>query len=517
MNTSRQLTRSRHFWVVAVMLLICGFFHYFIPQTPLLIESEFPMTRQAVVRIIFLLPVAAAAFGFGLRGGMITLALATLIMLPRAILISDQPIDALFETVGVAIVGGLLVWMIDVQEREKRLRQRVVRELEAVNAIVLTLTQSRDLDAMLSEVLGKVLEVIGIPEPKGAILLLDPWGQTLNVRAHRGLCSEFIDRAQDVPLEECLCGLTAESGEVLVVQDALNHPRHVRCIEKEPHAHACVPLTSKDRLLGIMDFYLPNGHQVDTVDRKMFAAIGRQIGVAVENARLCENLRFYAWQITKAQEDERKRIARELHDDTAQQLVALSRQLDTLAASEENLSEAGTERLERLQRRIENALLGVRRFSRDLRPSVLDDLGLLPALEGLLPDLEESGISTELSISGDRHRLPLDVELALYRIVQEALNNVSRHAQASNVMIDVEFIDSRVKVVVRDDGQGLELLGSPGDFAYAGKFGLLGIEERTLLLHGHLKVQSGIGKGTTISVDVPTEGRLIHELQAGGY
>ena len=84
-------------------------------------------------------------------------------------------------------------------------------------------------------------------------------------------------------------------------------------------------------------------------------------------------------------------------------------------------------------------------------------------------------------------------------------------------MIDVEFIDSRVKVVVRDDGQGFELLGSPGDFAYAGKFGLLGIEERTLLLHGHLKVQSGIGKGTTISVDVPTEGRLIHELQAGGY
>jgi signal transduction histidine kinase len=238
----------------------------------------------------------------------------------------------------------------------------------------------------------------------------------------------------------------------------------------------------------------------------MYAAIGRQIGVAVENARLCENLRFYAWQITKAQEDERKRIARELHDDTAQQLVALLRQLDTLAASEENLSEAGTERLERIQQRIDDALLGVRRFSRDLRPSVLDDLGLLSALEGLLPDLEESGISTNLSISGDKHRLPLDVEMALFRIVQEALNNVNKHAHASNVTIGVEFIDSRVKVVVRDDGQGFELLGSPGDFAYSGKFGLLGIEERTLLLRGNLQVQSGKGKGTTISVDVPTEG-----------
>jgi len=496
------------------MLIICGFFHYFVPQMHLLRDSAFPLTRQAVVRIIFLLPVAAAAFGFGLRGGVITLALATLLMLPRVIFISQFPIDALFETVGVVIVGGLLVWMIDVQEREKRLRQRVVEELETVNAIALTLTQSRDLDAMLSEALGTVLEVIGIPEPKGAILLLDPWGQTLNVRAHRGLWSKFLERGQDVPLEECLCGLTAESGEVLVVHDALNHPRHVRCVEQEPHAHACVPLTSKDRLLGIMDFCLPDGHEIDAVDRKMFAAIGRQIGVAIENARLCENLRFYAWKISEAQEDERKRIARELHDDTAQRLIALSRHLDALATSEENLSVAGKQRLEHLQQRIEDALQGVRRFSRDLRPSVLDDLGLVPALQGLLSDLEESGVAAELCITGDRHRLPLDVELALYRIVQETLNNVRRHAQASNVRINVEFVDSRIRVSVRDDGQGFELSGSPGDFAYAGKFGLLGIQERVQLLHGHFQVQAGRGKGTTVSVEVPTEGYLLKEPHA---
>jgi signal transduction histidine kinase len=406
--------------------------------------------------------------------------------------------------------------MIDVQDREKRLRQRVVEELETVNAIALTLTQPHDLDAMLNHTLDKVSEVIGIAEPAGAILLLDPWGQTLSVRAHRGLCSDFVDRAQDVPLEECLCGLTAESGEVLIVYDAQNHPRHMRCVEQEPHSHACVPLTSKDRLLGIMDLYLPDGYKVDTVDRKMFAAIGRQIGVAVENARLCENLRFYAWKISDAQEDERKRIARELHDDTAQRMIALSRQLDALATSEKNLSAAGRQRLEHLQQRIEDALQGVRRFSRDLRPSVLDDLGLVPALQGLFSDLEESGVAVELCISGDRHRLPLDVELALYRIVQEALNNVRRHAQASSVRIDVEFIDSRIKVSVRDDGRGFELSGSPGDFAYAGKFGLLGIQERVQLLHGHFQVQAGKGKGTTVSVDVPTKGRLPQEPQPSG-
>ena len=505
MKKDEQISQSQYFWVVVVMLIICGFFHYFVTQTHLMQQSAFPMTRQAVVRIIFLLPVAAAAFGFGLARGLFTLAVAALIMMPRVLFISKQPLDALFETLAVVIVGCLLVWMIDVQDREKRLRQRVVEELETVNAIALTLTQPHDLDAMLDQTLDKISEVIGIAEPAGAILLLDPWGQTLHVRAYRGKYAEFVDSADEVPLTECLCGLTAESGQVLVVQDALNHPRHVRCVEPEPHTHVCVPLKSKDRLLGIMEFYLPSDHMVDAIDRKMLGAIGRQVGVAVENARLCENLRFYAWQTSKAQEEERKRIARELHDDTAQQLVALSRHLDTLADSEENLSEAGTERLEQLQQRIEDALQGVRRFSRDLRPSVLDDLGLLPALEGLLADLEGIDIATDLNISGDKHRLASDVELALFRIVQEALNNVRRHANASNVAIDVGFRDGWVRLDVRDDGQGFELLGSPGDFAYGGKFGLLGIEERVQLLRGRFQVQSGKGQGTTIRVDLPTE------------
>jgi signal transduction histidine kinase len=150
-----------------------------------------------------------------------------------------------------------------------------------------------------------------------------------------------------------------------------------------------------------------------------------------------------------------------------------------------------------------------------LRPSVLDDLGLVPAVKGLFADLEESGVPVELYISGDRHRLPPEVELALYRIVQEALNNVRKHAQASHVRIDVKFTDGRIQVAVSDDGKGFELMGSPGDFAYAGKFGLLGIQERVQLLHGHFQVQAGKGQGTTISVDVPTtEGHMIQEPPA---
>lgn len=503
MNKLGNILRQRHFWIVVVMLTVCGFFHYFSPRLQPGSLVLFPLSRQAIVRIIFLLPGAAAAFAFGRTGGLITLAVAVVIMLPRALFISERPTDALFEIVGVAVVGYIVVWMIETQEKEKRLRQKAVDELQRVNSIALTLSEPYDFDSMLEKALSKVLEIVGTHEPRGAIFLIDPWGQMLILRAYQGFEPGFAERAKEVPLGECLCGGVAESGQLTIVHDALNHPRHTRCPVLDPHMHVCIPLTSKDRLLGVMDVHLSGVGPLDAIDREMLGAIGRQIGVAVENARLCEKLRFYVMQVTGAQEDERRRIARELHDDTAQSLIDLSRRLDDLATSDDGLSEPAAERLEQLQQRIEDVLQGVRRFSRDLRPSVLDDLGLLPALEGQLADLEGQDIEWDLEISGERRRLPGEVELGLFRIVQETLNNTKRHAMASKVVIAVVFGESTVQVKIQDNGRGFELLGRTSDLAALGKFGLVGIEERTQLMGGIFAVQSTLGQGTLVSVDVP--------------
>jgi signal transduction histidine kinase len=485
------------------MLGICAFYHYYLPQLSLRPLEAYPLTRQAIVRIIFLLPVAAAAFAFGRVGGLVTLAAATLIMLPRVFLISDQPMDALFETVGVAVVGSVVVWIIDTQEKERKLRQKAVEELEMVNAIALTLTRPYDLDAMLDEVLNELLEAVGSAEPKGTIFLLDPWGQTLHLRAYKGLSSKFIEQANEIPLGECLCGMTAESGDLLVVRDSLHHPHHTRCPVLEPHVHVCVPLKSMDRLLGVIDFYLDAAHPIDAIDQQMFAAIGRQIGVAVDNARLCENLRFYSRRVTDAQEDERRRIARELHDETAQGLIDVARRLDDLATSNLGIPESAVERLEQVYQRIQDLLRGVRRFSRDLRPSVLDDLGLLPAIEGLIANLEENGIECRLEISGERRRLSSDAELALFRIVQEALNNIKRHAKAIEVTVAVEFEKDKLVVAVCDKGQGFEMPARVSDLALLGRFGFVGMHERAQLLRGTLIVQAEPDRGTTVMVEVP--------------
>ena len=219
-----------------------------------------------------------------------------------------------------------------------------------------------------------------------------------------------------------------------------------------------------------------------------------------------ESLRHYLREITRAQEEERKRIARELHDDTAQDLVVLSRKLDSFVASAVNrLSVEDVSYVEKLRQQTEHILDGVHRFSQDLRPSVLDDLGLVPALEWLTPDLTNHfGIAIALEVLGSVHRFPPEIELILFRIAQEALRNVWKHSEASKAWVTVEFGDDKTVLTVKDNGRGFELPERIEDLAVAGKLGLVGMQERAQLTGGRLTLQSEPGKGTTVIVEVPT-------------
>ena len=238
-----------------------------------------------------------------------------------------------------------------------------------------------------------------------------------------------------------------------------------------------------------------------------FQHIARDV---TDEKRLEENLRFYLREATMAQEEERKRIARDLHDETAQELVALSRELDKLAIRFGRRSEDSRARIRELQDWVGKVLDGVRRFSQDLRPSVLDDLGLLPALQWLAADVEKRfGIEVRTSVIGDERRLPPDAELLLFRIAQEALHNVWRHSGASRACLVVESDDDTVRLSVRDNGTGFEVPERAGDLAEQGKLGLAGMQERARLLGATLNLESKPGEGTTVSVEMPVRG---HEL-----
>jgi len=234
---------------------------------------------------------------------------------------------------------------------------------------------------------------------------------------------------------------------------------------------------------------------------KAYQLVARDI---TEDKRMEENLRFYLHQVTKAQEEERKRIARELHDETAQELVALSRQLDSLTSMSGEVPELDIKLLEGIRAQVDKTLEGVRRFSQDLRPSVIDDLGLLPALDWLVSDLEERfDIAIGMAVLGPEHRFSPEVELVLFRIAQEALRNVWRHSGASRAWVTVEFGDDKTTLSVTDNGKGFEVPRSMADLASVGKLGLAGMEERARLVGGKLTLESEPGKSTTVTVEVP--------------
>lgn len=226
-------------------------------------------------------------------------------------------------------------------------------------------------------------------------------------------------------------------------------------------------------------------------------------------------LQNYAALITRAQEDERRRLARELHDDTAQALIALSRGLDALANQHINPinSPEDVHFVNQLVDLTQRTLDSVRRACQDLRPSVLDDLGLSAALESLAGSMTERGLPCVFAQHGLAQPYPLEVEVAFYRIAQEALSNALRHSQPHRAKIELRFRLDGLRLVVSDDGCGFNvsatLAQAPGGASHStaqengSGLGLMGMRERATLIGATLEIQSATGVGTRVILDAP--------------
>jgi PAS domain S-box-containing protein len=221
--------------------------------------------------------------------------------------------------------------------------------------------------------------------------------------------------------------------------------------------------------------------------------------------RMQDNLRHYVQQITRIQEEERNRIARDLHDETAQALYALTRQLDNFIRSSPNLAAETSAFLKGLVEQTKTISQEVRRFSQDLRPPLLDDLGLLSTIRWLTGDMEHrTHIIVKLTVSGVERRLAPHVELAIFRIIQEALRNVEKHASATRVDVSIEFAEGKINISITDNGKGFKLAGDVGDLPRDGRLGLMGMKERVNLLGGELTITSEPSQGTRVLIQLPT-------------
>lgn len=268
-------------------------------------------------------------------------------------------------------------------------------------------------------------------------------------------------------------------------------------VTKQPYTQKVIKKDGTEAILMLTSNIVSSNSQPDGVQ-----FIGRNI---TNEVRMQENQQFYLQQITRAHEDERLRISRDLHDSSAQNLIGILHKLENFCQNDEYLPMPKLRSLWNLHERLKDVLQEIRQLSRDLRPSILDHLGLLAAVDWLAEQLRsEHKIDARLIVEGKERRFTPETEVALFRIVQEALRNVAKHSGATKATINVNFKQDETVVTVIDNGKGFDQPESLGELSRKGKLGLDGMQTRARLIGGTFKIKSGFGKGSVLSIRIPS-------------
>jgi two-component system sensor histidine kinase DegS len=483
LSSARKVIRSPHFWAVLAIFAIGVILHYpeqLIPWGASAISSFLGTTRHTAERVFFLIPITYASFIFGLKGGIASLVAAGFIMMPRAISISLVPADAILESSGVIIVGGVVnLWFY--------MHRKNIAQRRSIEEALVRIIDGSSIPSFVINKQHKVTHWNTAIEALTGIKREEIIGTDEQWRA-------FYHEKRPIMADLIVDG--ASEDEIATYYK--NGYKKSQLIDGAYEAEDWFSAPGKDRQCHHFTASPIRNH-----GGEITGAIETLENIT-ERRKAEENLRYYLQEITKAQEEERKRIARELHDSSAQNLIALLHQLDNLLTDKTKLPVSEAKALWGFYEQIRDTLQEVRRFSRDLRPSILDDLGLLPALEWVTEDLKSTyWIEVDLKVLGNERRLFPETELLLFRIVQEALRNIAKHAEATRAEVEVKFDEDKITITVSDNGKGFEPPESFGALTPTGKLGLAGMQERVQLLGGRLKLESEPGKGTKIFVEAP--------------
>ncbi|MEK9138854.1 MAG: GAF domain-containing sensor histidine kinase [Bacteroidota bacterium] len=329
------------------------------------------------------------------------------------------------------------------------------------------------------------------------------------------------------PVGSGVTGKVAQTGIPQFVEDAefnIDVNQSLRAMDSL-HAIGYVPLVSKEKVLGVMTVFLRRPHRFSESEQMMLQSFGKQIGIALENAKLFETasereqqVRRLSIELVKVQEDERKRFARELHDGLSQVLTTLK--INTELAAKNFLSDtAEAERhLKEALNLADEAQTEAKRLAYDLRPAILDDFGLKAAIAVLASSFERrTGIAVEFISPIPDVRFDSLLETSVYRIVQELLTNVAKHAVASQISIQLLLREDTLVLEVADNGRGLELGKAAAVSAGGTHFGLRNIRERVEFFGGSFRTESVEGRGTEVMIELPI-GQLMlpRQRQAAG-
>jgi signal transduction histidine kinase len=370
------------------------------------------------------------------------------------------------------------------------------------------MTSTFDTGRLFEDTIDLALAVIDARH--AALMLLDQERQQLRIVVRRG--DEAPSPIEWVRVGQGVAGWVAEHGEPVLLNDVSRDGRFDAAVDglqqRVVRSLICVPLQIKGRVIGILHVLNKRApFEFDEEDLSLLITLGAQVSIAIDNARLYNSLRAERDRIIEVQESTRHELARNLHDGPVQLLAAIAMQLEYLERLIQIKPEAAQEELNALRKLARQATQDARMLLFELRPVILETQGLIPALQSYVERLSEhERFAPHFDPGNFEDRLNVSVAATIFSIVQEAINNIEKHAKADNVWIRLREQDGELIVFVEDDGKGFNVDSVIAAYDQGSSFGLLNMKERAELIDGVITMESGPKRGkpgTLVQLRVP--------------
>lgn len=430
----------------------------------------------------------------------------TLSLFSRRRLFTDEDLAIL------GFIGREIGFAIENMKLFDQARQRV-EDLTIMNEVSQSITKSLHLDQLLSSVANSLTKMIGASNCY--IFSVDDKRNLLYGVAASDQKADAVRKVEIKMNENAIIPLTAREQHSFMIENAPQDPRvSKKWIDLfKSRSLLSVPLIIKERVIGVLLLDETRYFRQFTQEEiQKIITLANQVSIAIENATLyqavtkhMERLQTLSSAIVNIQEEERRRIAQELHDEAGQVLTGIKMNLEWVEKELNPAETAIKERIEAVKTQVGKIMEELRRLSYDLRPAILDELGLVPTLRWYIEEYNKrTRTAVHLQTSGLQKRLSAKTEILLYRIIQEALTNVAKHAEAESVVLSLEKKDVHVHLYITDDGKGFEVKRyfSSSPMGRRG-LGILGMKERVELAGGTFFIDSDPGQGTRISIKVP--------------
>jgi signal transduction histidine kinase len=392
---------------------------------------------------------------------------------------------------------------------ELAVTQQRLSQLGLLYQVGQTMASTFDLTKLLNDTLQLTTSVIDAAA--SALMLIDEQSNELVFEVTHGTEKVVVPRKRISP-DEGIAGWVATHGEPVIVNDVSKDSRF--SLEADAHTDsltrsiAAVPLQIKGKTIGVLEVlnkFSTDGF--DEEDLRLILTLTTQAAIAIENARLYQSLREERDRIIQAQDDVRRELSRKLHDGTVQLLAAIAMDVEHVGRLLKLKPEAVFAELDALRKLVHQATREARMVLFELRPVILESQGLVPALRSYVNQLQDSDeFAVHLDVGNFDSQLDPKVAGTIFSIVQEAINNVKKHAHARNVWLNLAIDRDQLVVGIKDDGQGFDVKAIERDYDQRGSFGLLNMHERAELIDGFLVIESSQvepERGTVVTLRVP--------------